>query len=223
MNNIFVAEVWGGRRTNYEAAYPSQLTTSVHKDGQIWSSSNMKVWEALGREKSDKIHFLGLSTTSASSNQNDVANAIVQAAFSLEYDISDIMRVVEIYQNSGYSVKTDACGNDEIGTGEECDGENIGEVSCADIGCSAGGAPTCTDRCVLDYSSCQAGANQLKFELNLLTDEYGHETTWTLQNDEEAVVSQGGPFDNLEHHNTQVCVPAQENACYLFQMEDSYG
>ena len=37
---------------------------------------------------------------------------------------------------------------------EQCDGTDFGEAACADVGCGAG-FPTCTDRCEIDYASCE--------------------------------------------------------------------
>lgn len=51
-------EFWDGRITNYEKKYPNGLVGDVHIDGQIWSTCNMKIWDAIGREASDKIHLV---------------------------------------------------------------------------------------------------------------------------------------------------------------------
>jgi len=56
-------EFWSGRVTNYNKKYPDGLVGSIHKDGQIFSSCNMRVWDILGRETSDKVIFTGLSST----------------------------------------------------------------------------------------------------------------------------------------------------------------
>lgn len=45
------------------------------------------------------------------------------------------------------------CGNDEMEEGEECDGDDLGGLSCEDLGFS-GGELSCTEECLLDTSSC---------------------------------------------------------------------
>ena len=48
-----------------------------------------------------------------------------------------------------------ACGNGYIDTvGEQCDGANLGDVSCQSAGFPAGGTVTCTPSCQLDFSGC---------------------------------------------------------------------
>ena len=51
-------EFWDGRVTNYNKKYPEGLVGENYKDGQIWSTCNMKIWEEIGREASDKVHLV---------------------------------------------------------------------------------------------------------------------------------------------------------------------
>ena len=97
---------WNGRITNYGATYPGGLTGSVHTDGQIWSTCNMRIWDELGRELTDKAFLEGLGMTNGSTNQEDAAQAVLQAATDLGYSGSDLTTMATIYQSCGYMVDT---------------------------------------------------------------------------------------------------------------------
>ena len=64
----------------------------------------MKVWDALGREASDKIMLIGISYTGKMSGQQDLANAVVTAAKDLQYANSDVDRVRGIFKECGYNI-----------------------------------------------------------------------------------------------------------------------
>ncbi len=95
---------WNGRITNYGAVYPGGLTGSIHTDGQIWSTCNMRVWDAVGREKADMAMLEGLAMTNGGSNQDDAANAVYQAAVDMGYSGSELASMSSILQSCGYSV-----------------------------------------------------------------------------------------------------------------------
>jgi len=48
-------EFWGGRRTDSPKKYPTDLEDSFYSNSEIYSSSLMDVYEALGREKTDQL------------------------------------------------------------------------------------------------------------------------------------------------------------------------
>ena len=56
-------EYWGGRTTNNIGKYPDALTGNKHIDGTLWSSCNMKIWDAIGRRKSDTVHLVSICFT----------------------------------------------------------------------------------------------------------------------------------------------------------------
>ncbi len=95
---------WNGRRTNYPGHYPEDLTGSIHTDGQIWSTCNMHVWDAIGREQTDKAMLEGLAMTTSSTNQEDAAQALLQAAVDMEYPGAETLAMLLIYQGCGYDV-----------------------------------------------------------------------------------------------------------------------
>ncbi|MGH9379366.1 MAG: choice-of-anchor D domain-containing protein [Thermoanaerobaculia bacterium] len=97
---------WGGRVTNWTDThvYPDDLTGQIHTDGQFWSSCNMQVWDAIGRDATVIAHWEGLAMTNGATNQLGAAEAVVQAATDLDYDPADIAQIVSLYQGCGYAV-----------------------------------------------------------------------------------------------------------------------
>ncbi|UCH83433.1 MAG: M36 family metallopeptidase, partial [Candidatus Latescibacterota bacterium] len=76
-------EYWPGRITNYTAHYPDGLVGQIHKDGQIWASTLMQIWEDIGRTATDSDFLEALSMTNSSTNQQDAAQAFIQADLEL--------------------------------------------------------------------------------------------------------------------------------------------
>lgn len=95
---------WSGRITNYGALYPGGLTGAIHTDGQIWATANMRIWNQLGRVKTDTAFWEGLGLTNGSTNQDDAAQAVIDAAGALGYSLADRTIMVNEYNASGYSV-----------------------------------------------------------------------------------------------------------------------
>jgi len=215
-------EYWPGRVVNSDSLYPGGLSGQVHTDGQIWSTCNMKVWDFLGREKSDKAHLVGLSSTGSTSNQLDAATAVLLAAKSLGYTTDEIEGIVDIYNACGYDVNTDICGDGVIAESEECEGSDIGDAVCSSIGCGQG-VPFCNrDTCKIDYSACSAGPGEMDFSLVLQTDNYGAETSWSVLSslDYSSVLSGSGYRPNTRYEISE-CVP--DGTCYEFEIKDSYN
>lgn len=93
---------WAGRTTNYAALYPGGLVNQVHTDGQIWATVNMKIWDVLGRIKTDTAFLEGLALTNSSTNQQNAAIAVRQAAIDMNYSCADIKVMTEKYTATGY-------------------------------------------------------------------------------------------------------------------------
>lgn len=93
---------WGGRTTNYTPIYPGGLVNQIHTDGQIWSTVNMKIWDVLGRTKTDRAFLEGLALTNSSTNQQNAAIAVRQAAINMNYSCADIKVMTEKYTAAGY-------------------------------------------------------------------------------------------------------------------------
>ena len=93
------------------------------------------------------------------------------------------------------------------------------------------------DACITEYESGPTAApaptaaptpftcsnpNEVSFTLELLTDDYPGETTWTVTNEVTgAVAGSGGPYSQTGTSFTEtICIPV--DAC-LFTINDSYG
>jgi hypothetical protein len=95
---------WSGRVTtwNDNHHYPEGLVGQIHTDGQFWSSCNMDVWEAIGREATDTAMVEGISMTNSASNQRVAAQALLTAAVALGYPAADLVAIDTIYDDCGY-------------------------------------------------------------------------------------------------------------------------
>ena len=151
-------EFWGGRTTGYGGVYPGDLTGSIHTDGQIWSTCLMKIWDQIGRQQTDRAFLVGLGMTGSSTNQEDAAQAVLQAAVDLGYPASEISIMESTFQGCGYNVAAPCaaiCGNGVLDCGEVCDGGDLGGALCGDLGCTGGGILACNNTCDgFDTSSC---------------------------------------------------------------------
>ena len=58
--------------------------------------------------------------------------------------------------------------------------------------------------------------------LNLLTDNYGSETTWNLKDAYGFIVAQGGPYSNNLTTSLEIGIPSS-NECYTFTINDAIG
>lgn len=98
---------WSGRITNYTAQYPGGLTGQIHTDGQIWSSTLMQIWDDIGREATDSNFLEALSMTSSSTNQEDAAQAFIQADINL-YNGIHLTQIEYWFTQRGYNVTVPA-------------------------------------------------------------------------------------------------------------------
>jgi predicted small secreted protein len=95
---------WGGRTTNYAPIYPGGLVGQIHTDGQIWATVNMKIWDVIGREKTDRAFLEGLALTNSSTNQQSAAIAVRQAAINMCYPCADVLTMTQKYTAAGYTM-----------------------------------------------------------------------------------------------------------------------
>ncbi len=95
---------WSGRITNYGAVYPGGLVGQVHTDGQIWATCMMKVWDAIGRDATERAHWEGIATTGSGTNQQDAAQAVADAAVSLGYDPGQLTAMETQLESCGYII-----------------------------------------------------------------------------------------------------------------------
>ncbi|MFT6244017.1 MAG: Zn-dependent metalloprotease [Salibacteraceae bacterium] len=115
---------WNGRITNYTALYPGGLTGQIHTDGQIWATTLMRVYDIIGREKVDKAFLEGLGMTGSSTNQEDAAIAVRQAAIDMGYSCSDVDVFTQEFTATGY-VMPPLPGLSSSVTNTICPGETV--------------------------------------------------------------------------------------------------
>jgi zinc metalloprotease ZmpB len=99
-------ECWGGRITNYTRTYPQtgSTYTEIHTYGQIWATALMKIFDVIGRTKTDKAFIEGLALTNSSSNQKTAAVAVRQAAINMNYPCADIQTMTDKFNAAGYAM-----------------------------------------------------------------------------------------------------------------------
>jgi hypothetical protein len=62
--------------------------------------------------------------------------------------------------------------------------------------------------------------NDTEVSIDLTTDQYASETTWTLTNASGSVVASNGSLSNNTSYSETLCLP---DGCYTFTINDSYG
>lgn len=76
----------------------------------------------------------------------------------------------------------------------------------------------------MGYSLAQCDESEVEVRVEILTDEWGYETSWTLSDLMGAVVMQGGQdgvYENNTSYSDSICVPS--DACLFFEIYDTYG
>jgi hypothetical protein len=104
--------------------YPGGLTGQIHTDGQIWATTLMRVYDIIGREKVDKAFLEGLGMTGSSTNQEDAAIAVRQAAIDMGYSCSDVDVFTQEFTATGY-VMPPLPGLSSSVTNTICPGETV--------------------------------------------------------------------------------------------------
>lgn len=73
-------------------------------------------------------------------------------------------------------------------------------------------------------SFAQCGANEVEVRVNILTDAWGEETSWTLTNLLGAVIMQGGQggvYGDYTSYSDSICV--SDDSCLVFKIYDTWG
>jgi hypothetical protein len=104
-------ECWAGRITNYTALYPG--SGAIHIRGQIWASALMRIYDQIGRAKTDRAFLEGISMTGSSTNQQQAAIAVRQAAIDMlgqfGFTCSDISIMTQEFTAAGYVLPAYNC------------------------------------------------------------------------------------------------------------------
>lgn len=91
-------EFWNGRITNYHLSVTYQtIPGSIHTTGQYWASCNLLNYNSIGRERSDRAFLLGLAMTGSSTNQQDAAQAVLNAAAADGYTPTEVQTMYDNY------------------------------------------------------------------------------------------------------------------------------
>ena len=105
--------VLGGKNYKYTAVYPTGLTGVIHTDGQIWASALMRIYDKIGKQKTDRAFLEGLALTGSSTNQQEAAIAVRQAAIDMlgqfGFTCTDVNTITEEFTNTGYVLPTYTC------------------------------------------------------------------------------------------------------------------
>ena len=111
-------ECWAGRITNYTAKYPTSninSSSAIHANGQIWATSLMRIYNRIGKEKTDRIFLEGLAMTNSSGNQQTAAVAVRQASIDMlgtyGFTCDDVNIITEELTTSGYTLPAYQCVN----------------------------------------------------------------------------------------------------------------
>lgn len=72
-------QFWAGRNAASTKIYPTNLTGSIHANGEIWSSVLMQIHNSIGREKTDSILFQSMYNYSANMTMPQAASLFIQA------------------------------------------------------------------------------------------------------------------------------------------------
>jgi zinc metalloprotease ZmpB len=72
-------EFWEGREANTGKFYPDDLVDDIYRDGEIWSSVLMEIWEELGRDATDQLVLQAAYGFAQNMGMRDAALLLLQA------------------------------------------------------------------------------------------------------------------------------------------------
>jgi hypothetical protein len=76
----------------------------------------------------------------------------------------------------------------------------------------------------IGYSYAQCDVDEVELRVEIATDNWGGETSWTITNLADSIIlqgGQGGVYGNNSSYADSICVPA--DGCYFFEIWDTYG
>ncbi|MBK6545447.1 MAG: T9SS type A sorting domain-containing protein [Saprospiraceae bacterium] len=108
---------WTGRRTDQATSYDDINTLGTkHEKGTIFSTVLMKIYNDIGRYKTDKAVLKGMAYTLDPINQPQAAELIYQGADDLGYSDKDLCIIYNHFLNTYSSINFDPCNE----TGDPC-------------------------------------------------------------------------------------------------------
>jgi len=102
---------WDGRITNTTMTYPG--SGSYYDKAQIWSAALMRIYNRIGKEKTDRAFLEGLDLTTSTTNQQNAAIAVRQAGIDMlgqfGFNCNDITAMTEEFTAAGYVLPEYSC------------------------------------------------------------------------------------------------------------------
>lgn len=112
---------WAGRITNTTMTYPG--SGSYYDKAQIWSAALMRIWNRIGKEKTDRAFLEGLDLTTSTTNQQNAAIAVRQAGIDMlgqfGFNCNDITAMTQEFTAAGYVLPEYSCTLSTRETGKE--------------------------------------------------------------------------------------------------------
>jgi len=72
-------EFWNGRIVNSTKKFPADLTTSIYKNGEMWSTAMMNIHDEIGRSATDSLIFQTHYSYAANMAMDDAAYMLIDA------------------------------------------------------------------------------------------------------------------------------------------------
>ena len=75
-----------------------------------------------------------------------------------------------------------------------------------------------------DLAFAQCGANEIEIKVEIATDNWGYETSWTITDLMGTIIlegGQGGVYGNNSTYSDSTCVAA--DGCFFFEIYDTFG
>ncbi|RMF52702.1 MAG: hypothetical protein D6746_16430, partial [Bacteroidetes bacterium] len=101
-------ELWGGRRLDHNGHYPDDTPCArgvspcdIWKDGTLWATTLMEVYDVVGREVLDALNFHAFRYLSPPVTMADAAEAIIQADYD-HFDGAHVGTLLDIFGNRGF-------------------------------------------------------------------------------------------------------------------------
>lgn len=103
-------EYWNGRTAAATTVYPDDLTSSIHSNGEIYNAALMKIWEDIGKEKTDRILLQSMYGLASNMSMKDAAMLLYDADTAL-YNGEHFCQIYRALVRRGLSdtFSTDLC------------------------------------------------------------------------------------------------------------------